>query len=208
MPQNQQWILALDTTGARLNLALDSGTGQTRSQSLPLGRDLSTDLHTQLQQFVSPLSWEEMAAIAVLTGPGSYTGSRIGVVTARTLAQMLQVPLYGYSTLALAAAISAEPGAIAVSIPAQRHHVYGGVYQVEDARLYPTPLVADRNISILHWEAFLKIYETPLPHCQFEFSEDNSLKLVQRMTAIARQQLNSGQLGDWSRVLPAYGKPS
>ena len=64
---------------------------------------------------------EEIDAIVVGTGPGSYTGLRMGLITARTLAFSLSVPVAGVSTLdALAAG---TPGAVAV-LDARRGEVF------------------------------------------------------------------------------------
>ena len=133
-----QFLLGIDTTGSRLNLGLDNFAGLRRSISLPLGRALSTDLHSELQAFMASQRWQEIEAIAIIVGPGSYTGSRLGVVTARTLAQSLDIPLYGFSSLAIASAISVKEGAIAISIPAQRNHVYGAIYDIVSQEVEPT----------------------------------------------------------------------
>jgi tRNA threonylcarbamoyladenosine biosynthesis protein TsaB len=75
----------------------------------------------------------EVAAIAVTVGPGSFTGVRIGVATAKALAWALGCPLYPVSTLAaMAAALLAEhPGAeIAVpALDARRGEIFAAVYR-------------------------------------------------------------------------------
>jgi tRNA threonylcarbamoyladenosine biosynthesis protein TsaB len=64
---------------------------------------------------------DELEGIVVGTGPGSYTGLRMGLVTARTLAFALDVPVAGVSTLAALAAGS--PGAVPV-VDARRGEVF------------------------------------------------------------------------------------
>jgi tRNA threonylcarbamoyl adenosine modification protein YeaZ len=95
--------LALHTTSPQLGLALSNFAGDTRSSTWDLGRDLSTHLHQHLAKFLRPQTWADLAFIAVAKGPGSFTGTRIGVVTARILAQQLDIPLFAISTLAAVA---------------------------------------------------------------------------------------------------------
>src|SRR4028118_1155769 len=101
-----QYSLALHTTSSQLGLAISNFAGDTRFSSWDLGRDLSTHLHQYLAEFLTPQTWSDLAFIAVAKGPGGFTGTRIGVVTARTLAQQLDIPLFGVSTLAAVAWLS------------------------------------------------------------------------------------------------------
>ncbi len=75
----------------------------------------------------------ELGAVGVCRGPGSFTGVRIGVATAKALAFALRLPLYAVSTLeAMAAAMLAERPDRDWAVPAldaRRGEVYAGVYR-------------------------------------------------------------------------------
>ena len=77
--------------------------------------------------------WDDVQAIAVGIGPGTFTGLRIGVATARGLAQGLRVPLHPVSSLeALAAGLAAEaaPGRpLLPLIDAKRRQVFASLYR-------------------------------------------------------------------------------
>jgi tRNA threonylcarbamoyladenosine biosynthesis protein TsaB len=80
--------------------------------------------------------WEDVRAIAVGVGPGTFTGLRIGVATARGLAQALGVPLHPVSSLeALAAglAVDAQPGRpLLPLIDAKRRQVFASLYRAAE----------------------------------------------------------------------------
>lgn len=75
------------------------------------------------------VGWDEVGRIAVGAGPGGFTGLRIGIATARALAQATGVPLVPVSSLAaLAAGAGDPPGAVAAVLDARRGEVFAGVY--------------------------------------------------------------------------------
>jgi tRNA threonylcarbamoyladenosine biosynthesis protein TsaB len=84
--------------------------------------------------------WNEVDRIAVGVGPGTFTGLRIGVATARALGAARGVPLSGISSLeALALGIASagepDPGYVLVAIDARRGEAFVAAWRTEDRRL-------------------------------------------------------------------------
>ncbi len=96
----KKYGLALHTASRELGLAISNFDGDSRCETWYLDRDLATHLHQYLIDFIQPQTWADLAFIAVAKGPGGFTGTRIGMVTARTLAQQLNIPIFAISTLA------------------------------------------------------------------------------------------------------------
>ncbi|MBD2295555.1 tRNA (adenosine(37)-N6)-threonylcarbamoyltransferase complex dimerization subunit type 1 TsaB [Anabaena sphaerica FACHB-251] len=98
-----KYALALHTTTPELGLVISNFAEDTRTHVWNLGRDLSSHIHQYLIDLIQPQTWTDLAFIAVAKGPGGFTGTRIGVVTARTLGQQLEIPVFAISTLAAVA---------------------------------------------------------------------------------------------------------
>jgi tRNA threonylcarbamoyl adenosine modification protein YeaZ len=78
----------------------------------------------------------EVDAVVVGRGPGSFTGVRIGIATAKGLAQGLGVPLYGVGTLdAVAERFAGRDGLVAVLGDAMRHEVYPALFRGRGAHI-------------------------------------------------------------------------
>ncbi|MEX0588776.1 MAG: tRNA (adenosine(37)-N6)-threonylcarbamoyltransferase complex dimerization subunit type 1 TsaB [Cyanobium sp.] len=71
--------------------------------AFPLGRSLSNQLLSCVEQLLPAEQWPQLTRLAVATGPGGFTGTRLTVVLARTLAQQLQLPLDGVCSFLLVA---------------------------------------------------------------------------------------------------------
>lgn len=79
------------------------------------------------------LTLKDIDLITVVNGPGSFTGIRIGVTTAKTLAQMLHKPLAAVNTLeVLAANIASEKDLICPVLDARKKEVYTACYKRDE----------------------------------------------------------------------------
>ena len=95
-------ILAIDTSTEMASIALyKRGEGVLAEQSWVSGREQTTQLLPNVQRLMSLANVRtgELSGLAVATGPGSFSGVRVGLSTAKMLAYALGVPLWGVPTL-------------------------------------------------------------------------------------------------------------
>jgi tRNA threonylcarbamoyladenosine biosynthesis protein TsaB len=92
----------------------------------------------------SELTLSRVGGIAVGIGPGLFTGLRVGVETAKTLAQVTGVPIVGITSLdALAYPVRFTPRTIAAVIDARRGEVFSAIY-----RAVPGGVVREREYLV------------------------------------------------------------
>ncbi|MGB3296470.1 MAG: tRNA (adenosine(37)-N6)-threonylcarbamoyltransferase complex dimerization subunit type 1 TsaB [Phormidesmis sp.] len=206
--------LAIHTTSPQLGLALaaiDPREAVKRHQVWDLGREVSSHLHVKLIEFMQPYSWQDLSFIAVAKGPGGFTGTRIGVVAARTLAQQLEIPLFGVSSLAAIAAQSlAHPPLdpiedIAVAMSAKREAVYGAIYR-PDNRGDLTPLFAEGVVPQMEWSKIVATWKRPLKEITPLAAGAGIADSVTSVMALAKVRWAQGDRPDWSSVIPFYGQ--
>lgn len=206
-----KYALGLHTTSPELGLGLSNFQGESRCQTWELGRALSTDLHNCLAEFILPQRWSNILFITVAKGPGSFTGSRIGIVTARTLAQQLDIPLFAISSLAALAEaqvvkLSLQDTMIAVAIPAQRGEVSAAIYQVTQSHLGLTPVLPDTSLSIQEWQQTLEAWSSRHPVIRVDEREVSIKDACRALLGLACQHWQLGDRPHWSEAIPFYGQ--
>lgn len=99
-------LLALHSSSETLGVAvqpLGQSDAGAQVEGFPLGRRLSNQLLPCVEQLLPADQWPRIGRLAVAIGPGGFTGTRLTVVLARTLAQQLGIPLHGFSSFLLIA---------------------------------------------------------------------------------------------------------
>jgi tRNA threonylcarbamoyladenosine biosynthesis protein TsaB len=93
-------LLAIDTSSAQAGVALFDGQSLS-SRSWPAGRSHTATLLTEIHRILAAAELEviDLAAVAVATGPGTFTGLRVGLGVAKGFHLATGVPLIGVSTL-------------------------------------------------------------------------------------------------------------
>lgn len=166
------------------------------------------------------MAMTELDAIVVTLGPGSYTGLRVGLATAKGIAYTLQKPLIGLSTLhALAtAAIQLVPKSIKgpyqifSMIDARRMEVFGAIYDVsgkpvvqEQAMVLDqakwNDLISQPTVCIGNGHLKTKVFSST-----FEVTNLNGRYTIQVLLEMAMVKWEAGQFEDLAYVGPNYLK--
>ena len=156
-------ILAFETSAKAASVALlENGkllgesyqnTGLTHSQTLMV---MAEDLLK-----ACGLTAQDVEAVAVAAGPGSFTGVRIGVAAAKGFAWGAQLPCYGVSTLeAMAHNLGVYQGYIVPAMDARRNQVYTAIFHAEKGEL--SRVEDDMAISLAELGEKIKNYEEPV----------------------------------------------
>ena len=156
-------ILAFETSAKAASAALleeekllgeaYQNTGLTHSQTLMV---MAQNLLAQCGKTV-----EDVSAVAVAAGPGSFTGVRIGVAAAKGFAWGREIPCYGVSTLeAMAEGLGIYQGYVCPCMDARRSQVYNALFYVNHGSL--SRIREDRAISLSELGEELKNLKEPI----------------------------------------------
>ena len=151
-------ILSIDSSAVTASAALTDGDNVIRSEFVNKGLTHSETLLPMIKRVMGDVAYSELEAIAITAGPGSFTGVRIGVATAKGLAFKLSTPCIPVSTLeAIAYNFVNENAVICAVMDARRMQFYNALFKVENGKI--ERLTPDRAISLEDLQKELRQYE-------------------------------------------------
>ncbi|WNS75946.1 tRNA (adenosine(37)-N6)-threonylcarbamoyltransferase complex dimerization subunit type 1 TsaB [Bacillus sp. DTU_2020_1000418_1_SI_GHA_SEK_038] len=151
-------VLSIDTSNYTLGVALLDGDQVKGEYITNLKKNHSVRVMPAIEALLKDCDIKpaDLSKIVVAKGPGSYTGIRIGVTIAKTLAWTLNIPLVGISSLEVSASTAGRyfEGAISPLFDARRGQIYTGLYQFVDGKIHT--LQKDQLLLSTEWAAKLK----------------------------------------------------
>lgn len=175
----------------------------------------------QLHLFISEVleeagvSLQQINAIAVSKGPGSYTGLRIGVSAAKGLCYVLDIPLISTETLkGMALQKEIASGVIIPMLDARRMEVYAAVFDDHHSEIVPTKAVIIESDSFIEFAEKGKVYlvgsgatkcKDILTHPNFSF-DDSLIPSSKTMSMEAFKKYQQESFEDVAYFEPYYLK--
>ncbi len=150
-------VLAIDTSNYVMGIAIVDGADVVGEVITNLKKNHSIRVMPAIHQLLQEcdIKPNELEKIVVAHGPGSYTGVRIGVTIAKTLAWSLKIPLVGVSSLEVLAANGRYfEGSLSPIFDARRGQVYTGLYAYEEGQFVSKK--NDRIVLLIDWLKELK----------------------------------------------------
>ncbi len=204
---NSQYLLALHSSSNSFGVALldiNNPEQSKKSATFPIGRTLSNQLFNCVTTVLEKRYWKKIHRLAVAVGPGSYTGTRITVAMARTMAQQLECSLDSFSSFELMASRLSlkldksyryEPFWITEIL--KRRGIVAGKYQI-----IKNSIGLQRNLAVeLKAPYLLNQNEEISP--SINASNNIESDIVELLNLSYLQQLR-GITNSWQNVLPLY----
>lgn len=140
-------LLSVDSSAVTASVALTDGEKVIKTEFVNSGLTHSETLLPMISRVMEGHSYDELDAMAITAGPGSFTGVRIGVATIKGLAFCHNTPCYSLSTLeAIAYNFTDENAVVCAVMDARRMQFYNAVFRVENGTV--ARLCNDRAISL------------------------------------------------------------
>ncbi|WP_077614250.1 tRNA (adenosine(37)-N6)-threonylcarbamoyltransferase complex dimerization subunit type 1 TsaB [Caenibacillus caldisaponilyticus] len=156
-------VLAIDSSNLTMGVAVANETAVLGEFITNTKKNHSVRLMPAVERLLKDIEMapDDLDRVAVAQGPGSYTGVRIGVTVAKTLAWALGIELVGVSSLEVLAQNGRHfPGYVVPLFDARRGQVYTGLYRAHQDRVLSVE--NDRIVPIADWADALAKLDAPV----------------------------------------------
>jgi len=215
-------ILAIETTAFTGSLALAEDDCLIGESRLPSDSRSAQSLAPSILSLLSDHSWpvDSLRLIAVVQGPGSFTGLRVGVTTAKTMAYAIRAEALGLDTLeVLAAQARPTSGRIFPVVDAQRGQLFTASFQWLDGAAFPVRQSPTSISDLSPWIAALQPHDIVIgpvanklaSHLSTVLPPENIIACEPQASAAARlawRDYQAGRREDLWTLLPQYHRPS
>ena len=214
-------VLAIDTATRYAGLALLDETGVISEQTWRSENNHSVELIPAVARMLSQqkLKAQSLTGIAVATGPGSFTGLRIGMSVAKGLCLALGIPIVGIPTLDIITYAVGDPGGRVLAVlEAGRGRICVGAYHFEEG--LPVQEGETKLVSISAWtveadkpvllagevsaELAQRLFEQANAHNIAVSSLAGSLRRAGYLAELAWERLCQGKTDDLDTLAPVY----
>ncbi len=216
-------LLAVDTSAKSASVAVTDGEKLLSECYVNAGLTHSKTLMPMIDNALSQagLTLEDIDALCVNAGPGSFTGVRIGVSAVKGIAFTHSKPCAQVSTLeSMAFAFADEDCTVCAAMDARRSQVYNAVFRVEKGNV--SRLTEDRAVSAADLGAEMEKHTGRIylcgdgaELCYEVFGKDNpcvtlpnEFRRYQRAYGTALAALSRGEFIPADKLAPVYIRPS
>lgn len=210
-------ILAIDSSAITASAALTDGDKVLKSEFVNAGLTHSETLLPMIKRVLQGADISALDGIAITAGPGSFTGVRIGVATAKGIAFKNDIPCISVSTLeAIAHNFTNENCIVCAVMDARRMQFYNALFEIKNGRCIR--LCNDRAIAIEDLKKELKGYDKVVIAgdgarlCYENLGLENAVlapddKIYQNAVSVARAAENKEKIPA-SQLMPVYLRQS
>ncbi|HEX3739529.1 MAG TPA: tRNA (adenosine(37)-N6)-threonylcarbamoyltransferase complex dimerization subunit type 1 TsaB [Terriglobales bacterium] len=175
-------ILGVDTSGRDGSIALvkfEQGSARTLEVVRLEGGTFSAQLVPQISDMLKRhgLTKRDLDGFAAVSGPGSFTGLRVGLAAIKALGEVLQKPVAAVSLLEAVARLSALQGDVMAALDAGRGEVYAADFQISGSQ---TTISHERLLTLAEFVSENKHRQIVTPEEKIaEFMRQESLRVIQ-----------------------------
>ncbi len=172
--------------------------------TFPIGRNLSNTIFTCIEEVLPAKSWKNLRRLAVATGPGGFTGTRLSVVIARTLSEQLKCHLDGISSFELMASrminslkASERKKPFWIIKEVHRRGTIGGQYQIQ-LQSKSTNKFIIKELKKPH------LIKEELKNCSIIMANEDVQSDTNKLLKICKNRYLNNYESKWEGIVPIY----